>query len=95
MCHLEWTLVEYRYAMGSTMKLLHYPQALVAHKPVEKPFFHSSVVCSSRITILKFNNGLEDDYALENWVGAGYTLVRLNSELLLQRSIYRTEQGIK
>ena len=80
MCHLEWTLVEYRYAMGSTMKLLHYPQALVAHKPVEKPFFHSVVFCSPSSMILQYDNRSEDDYALENWLGAGYAVVCLNSE---------------
>ena len=62
---------------------------------MEKPVFHSSVVCSPCVTILKYNNRLEDDYELGNGLGAGYAVVRLNSELLLQRSIYRTEQGIK
>ena len=66
-----------------------------AHKPIEKPVFHSSVVCSSRITILKYDSRSEDDYELGNGLGAGCAVVRLNSELLLQRSIYRTEQGIK
>ena len=66
-----------------------------AHKLIEKPFLHSSVVCSSRITILKYDNRLEDGYALGSSIGAGYVVSRLSGKLKLPRSICRTEQEIK
>ena len=47
---------------------------------MEKPFFHSSVVCSLRITILKYDNHSEDDYELGNGLGAGYAVAPLSSE---------------
>ena len=66
-----------------------------AHKLIEKPFLHSSVVCSSRITILKYDNRLENGYALGSSLEAGYVVSRLSGKLKLPRSIFRTEQEIK
>ena len=66
-----------------------------AHKLIEKPFLHSSVVCSSRITILKYNNRLEDEYALGSSLEAGYVVSRLSGKKKLPRGICRTEQEIK
>ena len=66
-----------------------------ARKPMEKPFLHSSVVCSSRITILKYDNRLENGYALGSSLEAGYVVSRLSGKLKLPRSICRIEQEIK
>ena len=62
---------------------------------MEKPFFNSSVVCSSRITILKYDNRSEGEYALGSRLGARYVVSRLRGKKKLPRSIYRTEQEIK